>query len=207
MMSKWYDIQLNDSQSGVNSKDKQTTSESESGISGRTERTADQPNGYNVRNGRHNELTSSPIRCDYECNNVKRLQSRDSLLSSPSLSPNQSSTETQFDFDSSEIRGLRDRRISLLVDELLNDIYCNLRSERNRNLSCSSDTSNYSTPDLQKRPALKDYHLNGKGMPLLAIVCRRLKQCSSLSNITFVRLSFANCSQNSIIAKKISKSC
>ena len=180
-MSKWFDIQLNDSNS-IGANDKQTSPESKSGKS------VDQSVLYRS-NGKISHCFASdanPIKCDDNCDHKKRLQSKDRILSSPSLSQNQSSNERQFDFESTDIRGLKDRRISLLVDELLNDIYCNLRSYRNRNLSCSSDTSNYSTPDLQKKPVFKDIYLKGKGMPFYAIVSHSMLSNNSVPHMPFI---------------------
>ena len=179
-MNNWFDIQLNDC--SPSSKGCANGSTHESRVSNNNicvNKSRDQSKSYQNYDHIQSYVSLAQIRSDNNCNNsndnknrLERLQSKESILSSPSLSPNCTTNERQFDFDSKEFHGLRNRRISLLVDELLNDIYCNLRTNRNRHLSVSSDTSNYSTPEFQKKPVFRDIYLKGKGMSVSVIITK-----------------------------------
>jgi len=155
MSNTWFDIQLND----INNGNSESVTESQ----------------VSINNNNNNQLKSDPhngfdnyVSFNNNSNETNGLESpflfKESGSSSCSLSPNYSVNENQFDFDvgiNVPTRG----RISAMVDELLNDIYCNLRSYRNRGYSVSSDTSNYSTPEFQfqKKSFLRDVFLKAKG--------------------------------------------
>lgn len=169
-MNKWSDIQLNDTNNNELN--------IESQVSGCASHVSNDNTNNNLNssfdqiyktsnefqnNSSLNQITNEKI-SDNKKNSLERLQSKDSILSSSSNSPNYTIIENPFDFESKGINGFKDRRVSSLLDELLNDIYYNLRLKRNRNPSVSSDTSNYSTPEFQKKSVFRDVYLKGKGM-------------------------------------------
>lgn len=154
MSNTWFDIQLNDLNNGINE------NVPESQVSdNKNELKCNSHNAYNEFNS-YMSLNNNNINEDNNC--IESLPQREANISSPSLSPNYSISENQFDFEV-EINVANRGRISSLVDELLNDIYGNLRSSRNRGYSISSDTSSYSTPDFPKKPLLRDVYLKPKG--------------------------------------------
>lgn len=53
-------------------------------------------------------------------------------------------------------------QVNLMIEKLLNEIYCNLKSNRSRGYSISSDSS-YSTSEFQSKPPLRKRFLKAKG--------------------------------------------
>jgi hypothetical protein len=151
MSNTWFDIQLNDINNGNN----ETVTESQVSNNNNIQLKRDSLNNFQQLDN------SLPLNNDINGNGCSLLL-EERKFSSPPLSPNYSISENQFDSDV-EINVSNRGRISSLVDELLNEIYCNLRSYRNRGYSISSDTSNYSTPDFQKKPLIRDVYLKAKG--------------------------------------------
>jgi hypothetical protein len=167
MSNTWFDIQLNDINNGNN----ETFTESQVS-NNNIQLKCDSLNIFQ-------ELDNSlPLNNDINRNGCA-LPLEERKFSSPSLSPNYSISENQFDFDVG-INVPNRGRISSLVDELLNDIYCNLRSYRNRGYSISSDTSNYSTPDFQKKPLLRDVYFKAKGKSNYCRIKRKTETILSL---------------------------
>lgn len=152
MSNTWFDIQLND----VNNSDIEFNTESK--VSETINNLKCDSNGVHNNSLNNNNDYNKPNNNWFEY----PLLMRETISSSPSLSPNYSLSENQFDFDVG-INVPKRGRIGSLVDELLNDIYCKLRSHRNRGYSISSDSS-YSMTDIQKKPLLRDVYLKAKGI-------------------------------------------
>lgn len=53
-------------------------------------------------------------------------------------------------------------QVNLMIEKLLSEIYCNLKSNRSRGYSISSDSS-YSTNEFQSKPPLRKTFLKAKG--------------------------------------------
>lgn len=87
-----------------------------------------------------------------------------SLSELPSdFSPNEflSIRDNQLDIDNKTINS-HNVEVNLMIEKLLNEIYCNLKSNRSRGYSISSDSS-YSTIEFQSKPPLRKTFLKAKG--------------------------------------------
>ena len=87
-----------------------------------------------------------------------------SLSELPSdLNPNEflSKSDNQLDIENKRTNS-DNVEVNLMIEKLLNEIYCNLKSNRSRGYSISSDSS-YSTNEFQSKPPLRKTFLKAKG--------------------------------------------